>query len=200
MNATPDSRTACAIYHRVSTLDQDPSTGSKELRRVAASLDMDVVHEAQETASGSTHSSSRPKLSRVLKMAEAGQVSAVLVWKLDRFGRSALDVLGNIKRLEDAGCRFVCTSQSIDIKPGGDPMSRLLLTMLAAVAEFERSLIRERTVLGLRRARANGVTLGRPRTRPAGDVAKALRATGKSWAAIAAELGCSKTAAWQACH
>ena len=81
-----------------------------------------------------------------------GDVDAVVVWKLDRWGRSALDVLANIQALADAGVRFVAVTQGLDVKPSGDAMSRLLLTVLAAVAEFERDLIRERTLLGLARA------------------------------------------------
>jgi len=65
-----------------------------------------------------------------------------MVWKLDRFGRSALDVLANIRDLDAAGVRFTATTQGIDIRPGGDAMSRLILGVLASVAEFERDLIR----------------------------------------------------------
>jgi len=67
-----------------------------------------------------------------------GAVDVVLMWKLDRFGRSAFDLLGNIRQLEAASVRFVAITQGIDIRPGGDPMSRLLITLLSAIAEFER--------------------------------------------------------------
>ncbi len=98
----------------------------------------------------------------MLDAAQRSKLDIVLVWKLDRFGRSALDLLANIRKLEDAGVRFVALTQGIDIKPGGDAMGRLMLTMLAAVAEFERSLIRERTMLGIAKARASGKRIGRP--------------------------------------
>lgn len=94
----------------------------------------------------------------------------VPVWKLDRFGRSAFDQLGNIRQLDAAGVRFVSVTQGIDIRPGGDPMSRLLITMLSAIAEFERDLIVEHTRLGLANARRAGVRIGRPRVpTPAAD-------------------------------
>jgi hypothetical protein len=91
------------------------------------------------------------------RAARRGKLDAAVVWKLDRFGRSALDVLANIQDLDAAGVRFIATTQGIDIRPGGDARSRLMRTMLAAVAEFERDLIRERTRLGIAKARATGL-------------------------------------------
>ncbi len=115
-----------------------------------------------------------------------------MVWKLDRWGRSSLDVLANIQALADSGVRFVAVSQGLDVKPNGDAMSRLMLTVLAAVAEFERDLIKERTVLGLQRARRKGVTLGRPKHEgPTREAVLALRAKGRSWSQVALELECS---------
>jgi len=144
----------------------------------------------EESASGAWDG--RPELQRLLREARRGLLDCVLVWKLDRFGRSALDVLANIQALADAGVRFVAATQGIDIKPGGDAMSRLMLTVLAAVAEFERDLIRERTRLGLAKARALGKRLGRPKLKhPSASRVRELRALGKSWAQIAAELRCS---------
>jgi DNA invertase Pin-like site-specific DNA recombinase len=188
---------ACALYHRVSTVDQNPELAREELRAAAARLGYAVALELAETGSGAAND--RPGLGELLEAARRGKIEAVIVWKLDRFGRSALDLLANIRQLEDAGVRFVAVTQGIDIKPGGDPMSRLLLTMLAAVAEFERDLIRDRTLLGLARARANGTRLGRPRSaEPDPDHAARLRAAGMSWKQMAAELGCSPSAARRA--
>jgi putative DNA-invertase from lambdoid prophage Rac len=186
--------TACAIYHRVSTVDQDPELARAELRQAAAARGLSVAMEVEETGSGANNS--RPGLQQVLAAARRGQVSAVLVWKLDRFGRSALDVLANIQSLADAGVRFVCTSQGIDIKAEGDAMSRLMLTVLAAVAEFERDLIRERTRLGMAAARAAGRRVGRPRANgPHPEQVRCLRKAGASWATIGRELGCTPSMA-----
>lgn len=144
----------------------------------------------EESASGAWNA--RPGLQRVLTAARKGKVDCVVVWKLDRWGRSSLDVLANIQALSDAGCRFVVVSQGIDIKPGGDAMSRLMLTVLAAVAEFERDLIRERTKLGMARARARGAQMGPPRKEgPDPDRVRELRSQGRSWSQIATELGCT---------
>jgi len=124
----------------------------------------------------------------------------VLVHKLDRFGRSAFDLLTNIRTLENAGVRFIATSQGIDIRPNGDPMSRLILVVLAGVAEFERSLIVERTLLGLDKARRSGKRLGRPLAAdaPQPSAVASLRSSGASWSAVAAQLGCTVAAARRA--
>jgi DNA invertase Pin-like site-specific DNA recombinase len=184
-----------ALYHRVSTIDQDPTLAREELRRAAAQRDLVVVLDVEETGSGARND--RPGLRRVVEAAQRGDIDVVLAWKLDRVGRSALDLLATLRTLDDAGVRFVATSQGIDIRPGGDPMGRLLITMLAAVAEFERELIVERTRLGIAKARRRGKQLGRRRNRDAPDPARvaAMRAAGASWTAIAGQLHCSTGAA-----
>ena len=183
-----------ALYHRVSTVDQNQHAARHDLRGAARRLGLRVVLDVRETGSGVT--SHRPGLVRVLEVARHGGIDAVLVWKLDRFGRSAFDLLGNIRQLESAGVRFVSVTQGIDIRPGGDPMSRLLITMLSAVAEFERDLIVERTRLGLANARRAGKRIGRPRasTPPAGKVRR-LKARGATWVQIAERLACTVWAA-----
>jgi DNA invertase Pin-like site-specific DNA recombinase len=190
--------TLAALYHRVSTTDQDPTLARAELRGAAEARGYAIALDVEETGSGARND--RPGLQRVLDAARRGHVGAVIVWKLDRFGRSALDLLANVRALEDAGCAFHVVTQGIDIRPDGDPMSRLLLTMLAAVAEFERDLIRERTRLGLAHARRQGKRLGRPRAANAPDptVVAALRAEGKSWGQVARKLGCTPSAAQRA--
>ncbi len=180
-----------ALYHRVSTLDQDPTLARRELQAAATRLGLRTAVQVEETGSGARND--RPGLRRILEAARHGEVDAVLVWKLDRFGRSALDVLANIRELEGNGVRFIVTTQGIDIRPGGDALGRLILTTLAAVAEFERDLIRERTRLGLQRARASGVRLGRPPKpgRPSLADVIAIRRRGLSWTAAARALRCS---------
>ena len=172
----------------MSTLDQDQTLARRELESWVERQGGTVADCIEESQSGAWNG--RPGLRRLLDLVRAGKVEAVGVWKLDRFGRSALDVLANIRALTDAGVRFVAAvSQGLDIKADGDAMSRLMLTMLAAFAEFERDLIRERTHLGLERARRNGKRLGRPKARGLlpQDV-RDMRAAGKSWSTIAKEL------------
>jgi putative DNA-invertase from lambdoid prophage Rac len=186
-----------AVYHRVSTLDQNPGLARDELREAVARLGGEVTLDVEETGSGARND--RPGLQRLMEAARRGKLDAVVVWKLDRFGRSALDVLSNIRDLDAAGVRFLAMTQGIDIRPGGDAMGRLMLTMLAAVAEFERDLIRERTRLGMEKARTAGKRIGRPRVvgPPPADVHR-LRAAGRSWRRVATELGCTTWAARRA--
>ncbi|ACL63380.1 Resolvase domain protein [Anaeromyxobacter dehalogenans 2CP-1] len=185
-----------ATYHRVSTLDQNASLAREELRGAAARLGGEVVLDMEETGSGARND--RPGLQRLMEAARRGKLDAVVVWKLDRFGRSALDVLANIRDLDAAGVRFIAITQGIDIRPGGDAMSRLILGVLASVAEFERDLIRERTKLGIQKARAAGKRIGRPQVaRPERVQVQRLREEGHSWREVAEALGCSTWAARQ---
>lgn len=188
---------AC-LYHRCSTLDQDPTLARDELRAAAKARGMEVVLEIEETGSGTRND--RPGLQRVLDSARRSEIDAVITWKLCRWGRSSLDVLANLRILEDTGVRFIASSQGIDIKPGGDAMSRLLVGMLAAIAEFERDLIRERTILGLAKARKRGKLLGRRVSRKAPNPTRVaeLRDAGLSWSQVAAKLGCPATSARRA--
>ncbi len=187
-----------ATYHRVSTTDQNPEGAQAELRKQVALRGFQLVTEIEETGSGTRND--REGLLNLLKLVQKREIDVVLVWKLDRFGRSALDVLNNINLLQKAGVRFVCTSQGIDISPEGDPMSRLLLTMMAAFAEFERNTISERSRMGISRAKAKGIHCGRPRgdSRPSPETVRELRKKGLSWRQIAAQLGCSHSAAYRA--
>lgn len=176
-------------YHRVSTTDQDPTLAREELRRAVAARGFDLVEEIEETGSGARND--RPGLRRVLELARRHQVTHVLVWKLDRFGRSSLDVLTNVEALERAGVTFLATSQGLEVGPRSGPMGRLVLQILAAVAELERDTIRERTRLGLEAARRRGAWVGRPRVHIAAaalDFAQVRRAAGAPWSQIAAEL------------
>lgn len=180
-----------ALYHRVSTTDQDPTLGRHDLRAAAARLGGDVVLDVEETGSGAANN--RPGLLRVLEAARRGRIDTVIVWKLDRWGRSALDLLGNLRELEGCGVRFLATTQGLDVRPGGDAMSRLLLTVLAAVAEFERDLVRERTRAAIADRRRRGLKIGRPRVDVDVAAALAMRAEDMPWRRVAAELGVSTT-------
>lgn len=182
-----------ALYHRVSTLDQDPTLAREQLRQAAAARGFVVVLDVEETGSGA--SNNRPGLHRVMDAARFGKVKAVMVYKLDRFGRSTLDLLTNIAELNKCGCDFIAATQGIHVGPGGDPASKLTMTVLAGVAEFERELIRERTRLGLAKAREKGRKGGRPRV--AVDVARARAMFNESngslsWQAVADALGVSR--------
>ena len=188
------SKNRTALYHRVSTVDQRPDLARKELRAAARRYGMQVTLEVEETGSGANND--RPGFTRVMDAARRGRIDTLLVWKLDRFGRSALDLLTHLRELDSIGVRFVAVTQGIDIRPGGDATSRLLLTMLSAVSEFERDLIVERTKLGLEKARRDGKQIGRPRVpRPPKRQVTKLRRAGYTWVQVAEKLKCSEWAA-----
>lgn len=151
-----------ALYARVSTLHhgQDVGLQLEELRQVAAQRGWTVVTEyADEGVSGIK--TSRPALDRMLADAQAGKFDLVAVWKLDRLGRSLQHVLSTLDQLTAHGVGFVSLRDAgLD---STTPAGRLFTSMIAAFAEFERSLIQERVVAGVRRAQAAGKHCGRPR-------------------------------------
>lgn len=191
--ASAPAKAPCALYHRVSTVDQDAGMVRAELRAAAAARGYRVELEIEETGSGTRND--RPGLQRVMDAARKGQVAAVLVWKLDRFGRSTLDLHTNISELRRAGVRFVATTQGVDVGAASDAIGSLVLSVLAGVSEFEREIISERTRAGLVRARARGRVPGRPRADVDVRAVLKLRRKGSSWAAVARKLGVTVAAA-----
>lgn len=187
------NRLRAALYHRVSTVDQHPEAARRELRRAAKALGARVVLDVEETGSGAN--ANRAGLARVMEAARARTLDVVIVWKLDRFMRSTVDLLMRLGELEAAGVRFIVTTQGLDVRPGGDPTSRLVVEILSAVAEWERTAIGERTRLGMAAARARGVRLGRRELElPAAVDVFRLVDEGRGRRAIAAELGAAEWA------
>jgi DNA invertase Pin-like site-specific DNA recombinase len=119
---------------------------------------------------------SRPGLNRLMEDAAAGKFDCVAVWKLDRFGRSVIDCLQNIQKLEEANVRFLAVTQNLDTSHS-DPAGRFMLHVLAA-AEFERSLIKERVASGIRQAKREGKRMGRPKLVFRHDLVHELRGQG----------------------
>ncbi len=175
-----------AIYARVSTSNgsQDPEMQLRELREYAERRGLQIVEEYVDSVSGSKES--RPALNRLMADAHQRRFDAVLVWKLDRFGRSLRHLVNSLAELEALGLSFISLRDNLDLST---PSGRLMFQIIGAMAEFERALIQERVKAGLRNARAKGVRLGRPRTFVSESKVEALRASGASWRAIAKELG-----------
>jgi putative DNA-invertase from lambdoid prophage Rac len=130
-----------AIYARVSTVDQKCEMQLRELREYCSRRGWEIGGEDVDTGWSGTKAS-RPELDRLMRHAGEHRFDCVVVWKLDRFGRSVLE---SLNRLASAGVRFIATTQSIDTDES-NPTSKLLLYILAAVAEFEREMIRERVM------------------------------------------------------
>lgn len=152
-------------YARVSTQDQKPAMQIEALEEASC----EKIFE--EKASGAQRE--RPQLTAALDYARAGDT--LVVWKLDRLARSLKQLIETVEMLGDRGIAFRSLTESIDTKTAG---GKLIFHIFASLAEFERSIIRERTVAGLQSARARGKLGGRPASITAEDlqVAKALLA------------------------
>jgi DNA invertase Pin-like site-specific DNA recombinase len=175
-----------AIYARVSTADQNCELQLRELRDYVARRGWEpAVEYVDSGVSGAK--ASRPALDRLMAAATRREFDVLLVYKIDRFGRSVLHLSQQLAALDRCGVRFIAITQGLDTD-AANPASRLLLTILAGVAEFERELIRERTASGLRRAKASGKVLGRPTRIFRRDEVVRRRAEGESWRAIAKAL------------
>jgi len=186
-----------ALYARVSTQDQNCEVQLRELREHIARRQWEPAGEFID-AGISGAKANRPALDRLMTAAARRDFDCVLVWKLDRFGRSVLHLSQQLAALTSYGVRFIAVSQALDTD-ASNPTSRLLLTILAGVAEFERELIRERTLSGIRAAKARGKILGRPRRVFRRDELVQLRSSGLSWRAIADRLGVPITTVRDAC-
>lgn len=184
-----------AIYARVSTVNhgQNPEVQLAELRRLCRARGWTIAHEIVDHGY-SGGSSSRPGLRRLEALARSREIDVVAVVRLDRLFRSTRHLLTTIAEFTDVGVTFVSLKESIDLTTSA---GKLLLGILAALAEFERDLLRERTAAGLAFARAQGKTLGRPRTVDAEEIRR-LRASGASYAQIQTALGVSKGAVGRA--
>lgn len=182
------------LYARVSTRDQDPETQLQDLRRYAAARGFEVVAETVDVGvSGAKER--RPGLDRVMALARGRAVDAVLVAGFDRFGRSVAHLVRALEEFRHLGLGFVSLREQLDLS---SPTGRVMFAVIAAMAEFERELIRERIQAGLRRARAQGKRLGRPPRVYHRDRVLPLRQAGKSIRAIAQELEISRRAVQRA--
>jgi DNA invertase Pin-like site-specific DNA recombinase len=175
-----------ALYARVSTTNgQDPTMQTRELKEYCERRGWKIVGEYVDCGvSGSKES--RPELNRLMQAAKQREFDAVLVWKLDRFGRSLRHLVNALAELEALGVTFVSLKDNLDLST---PAGRLMFQIIGAMAEFERSLIAERVRAGLRNARAKGKKLGRPRKAVDRTKIATLRSQGCGWKKIAAQLG-----------
>ncbi len=150
-----------ALYARVSTSNghQDPEMQLRELREYAQRRELQIVEEYIDSGiSGSKDS--RPALNRLMVDVHSRKFDAVLVWKIDRWGRSLKHLVTSLAELDAYGVAFISLRDNLDLST---PSGRLMMQLLGAMAEFERALIQERVKAGLRNAKAKGVRLGRPR-------------------------------------
>src|ERR1700736_261394 len=173
--------TRVALYARVSTLNnQDPEMQLAELREYAGRRGWQIIEEfTDQGVSGCKES--RPALNRMMSDACRRRFDAVLVWKIDRFGRSLKHLVNALAELAALGVAFISLRDNLDLST---PSGRLMFQIIGAMAEFERALIQERVRAGLRNARAKGKRLGRPKVCSDGHKVAELRTRGLSWAEI----------------
>lgn len=182
---------SCAIYARVSTEDQTCALQLDECRSYAERRGWALFAEYVDTGwSGAKQH--RPQLDKLMNDAKKHRFDVVICWKVDRFGRSVAHFVQNLQSLDSWGVRFLVTTQSIDTD-SNNPSSRLLMCILAAVAEFERSMICERVKAGVKAARKRGVQWGRRPIILDKMKVREMHLRGKSVRQIAADLKVSKT-------
>ena len=148
-----------ALYSRVSTQGQNIETQLRELREYCARSNIGQYKIHADVASGAT--SSRPQLDAMLTDLRAGRIKTIIVYKLDRLGRSLTNLLDLLAEFRNRKIRLISISDGLDSE-NDNPMSRAFWRLLGVFAELEREIIRERVMSGLERAKPNGKRLGRP--------------------------------------
>ena len=177
------------LYARVSTEDQNTlAMQNRAMREYAARRGWTVVMQVREVNSGAVRRQAREKL---LEAARRREIDGVLVWRLDRWGRSVTDLLATLQELDHLGVGFVSLTEALDLTT---PAGRAMAAMLAVFAAFEREVLQERTRAGMAHARQNGKRLGRPATAAAhtAEIRKLHRA-GVSKSEIARRLQIGRT-------
>jgi putative DNA-invertase from lambdoid prophage Rac len=146
-----------AIYCRTSKADQNPENQKIELEQYckAMNYEYDIFEEQESTRK------TRPIKNQIFQDAISKKYDMIIIWKLDRWARSLQELINDLNILKQHNAQFF--SLKDNIKLDDNPSNMLMIHILGAFAEFERAIIRERTIAGLERARAQGKKLGRPR-------------------------------------
>jgi DNA invertase Pin-like site-specific DNA recombinase len=179
-----------ALYARVSTEGQAPEIQLMALRAHATQRGWQVVEEfVDRGVSGGKER--RPALDRLMKTAWAGHhFQVVLVWRFDRFARSVKHLVAALETFRSLHVEFVSLQEQLDT---ATPIGQAMFTIIGAMAQLERDIIRERVKAGLARAKARGIRLGRPRVPVVAAELAALREQGFSVGAMARRLRCSRS-------
>jgi putative DNA-invertase from lambdoid prophage Rac len=175
------------LYARVSTNDQQTlPMQSRAMREYADRRGWTIALQVREVGSGAAK-----REARLLEAARRREIDVVLVWRLDRWGRSVTDLLATLQELEHLGVGFVSLTEALDLTT---PAGRAMAGLLAVFAAFEREILGERTRAGLAHARQNGKRLGRPATAAAHAAEiRRLHRAGVAKAEIARRLQIGRT-------
>jgi DNA invertase Pin-like site-specific DNA recombinase len=177
-----------ALYARVSTDCQDADVQLLPLRAHVAQRGWEIVGEFVDRGySGAKER--RPALDKLMRAAWAGQFQAVLVWRFDRFARSVKHLVTALDTFRGLNVSFISLQEQLDTS---SPIGQAMFTIIGAMAQLERDIIRERVTAGLEHARARGKTLGRPRVLVDIDTIRQLHSAGHSLGAIARRVRCSR--------
>ena len=185
----PKTTLRAALSARVSSHDQQTlPMQNRALREYPARRGWAITMQVKEVGSGASQRQLREKL---MDAARRRDIDVVLVWRLDRWGRSVADLLATLQELEHLGVGFVSLTEALDLT---SPAGRAMAGLLAVFAEFERDVLRERVRAGLAHARENGKRLGRPITAALhADQVRKLRGSGLSKSEIARRLNIGRT-------
>ncbi len=147
------------LYGRTSTADkgQDPEMQLKDLRAYACARGWKVFGEYVDIGESGSKDK-RPELDRLMEDARKRRIDGILVWKLDRFGRSLKSLVTTLEELRSLGVQFVSYTENLDFST---PAGRAMANLIAVFAEFERDLIRERVKAGIQNAKSKGIRVGR---------------------------------------
>lgn len=177
------------LYARISNYDQNTlSMQTKVLRDYVKNRKWKIVLEIKDTGSGA---SKRPEREKLLKAARKREIDIIMVWRLDRWGRSVTDLLTTLQELQQLDVGFISITEALDLTTAS---GRAMAALLAVFAEFEREILCERVKAGIAQAKLEGRSHGRPNT-----IAKYLKKVkqlyneGLSNSAIARQLGISRT-------
>jgi len=184
-----NTRCRAGLYARVSTHDQQTlPLQHRAMRNYIAKRGWTIAIEVKEVGSGASERELRTKL---IDAARRRDIDVVIVWRLDRWGRSMADLVNTLQELRELGVGFISLTEALDLTT---PTGRAMAGLLAVFAEFEHEILRERVRAGLAHARQNGKRLGRPPTAALNtkQVRKLFRA-GISKAAIARKLRIGRT-------
>lgn len=185
-------RRIAAIYARVSTDDQSTELQLRDLRQYAKQRGFTIYAEFEDRVSGAIDK--RPALDSLMNAARKRLFDAVLVWRFDRFARSTKHLVSALYEFRNLGIDFISFNENLDT---GSPLGEAVFTIVAALSQLERDIIRQRVKAGLRNARAKGRQLGRRKTRDDHAIWK-LRNEGQSLREIASNLQVSKSAVQRA--
>ena len=180
-----------ALYSRVSSQDQSVEMQTSDLRRYCEQRGFEIYKEYSDQGISGTKDR-RPALDELMADAKKRKFDAVLCWRFDRFARSTKHLITALEEFRHLGIEFVSFQENIDTS---SPLGKAIFTIVSAIAELERNILMERVMAGLKRAKQNGVVLGRPKKLDLdpGEL-KRMRESGMSFRQIGKKVGsCAAT-------